>query len=375
MQLHDLVLGKKDDARASALVQRIRMHMNPHPAGQLTHNIPYLDGRPLQGLQHKYGQTVLFFPSAGQTCHTYCTFCFRWPQFVGIEKLKFNTREADELVEYVRRHEQVTDILITGGDPMVMNASTLAGYIKPLLNIPHLQNIRIGTKSVASWPQRFVTDKDADDVLRLFERVVASGKSVSIMAHFSHPVEMSTEIARQALRRIISTGANIRMQSPIVRHVNDNASCWSEMWRTGVRLGVVPYYMFVERDTGPYNYFKLPLIQAHSIFKQAYEQVSGLARTMRGPSMSTHPGKVLIDGVAEILGEKVFVLQFLQARNSEWVRKPFFAKFDENACWLDELRPAFGAKKFFYEEDASATLRLEPAPGEETAMKPREYAL
>jgi hypothetical protein len=79
--------------------------------------------------------------------------------------------------------------------------------------------------------------------------------------------------------------------------------------------------------------------------------VSGLARTVRGPSMSAFPGKVVIDGVAQIGGEKVFALQFLQARNSDWVRKPFYARYDPTATWFDQLRPAFGRDKFFFEED------------------------
>jgi L-lysine 2,3-aminomutase len=78
-QLRDLVLYKKDAAATAALVHTIRMRMNPHPAGQMTHNVPRVNDAPLRGLQHKYKETVLFFPSAGQTCHAYCTFCFRWP--------------------------------------------------------------------------------------------------------------------------------------------------------------------------------------------------------------------------------------------------------------------------------------------------------
>jgi hypothetical protein len=109
--------------------------------------------------------------------------------------------------------------------------------------------------------------------------------------------------------------------------------------------------MFVERDTGPREYFQLPLARAHEIFQQAYQMVSGLARTVRGPSMSAFPGKVVIDGVANIAGEKVFALQFLQARNPDWVRKPFYAKYDPHATWLDHLKPAFGQERFFFETE------------------------
>lgn len=364
--LRDLVLIDKDEQKIEHMVREIRMRMNPHPAGQMTHNVPYLDGRPLSGLQHKYRETVLFFPKAGQSCHAYCTFCFRWPQFVGMDELKFDAKDASELVEYLKRHKDVTDILITGGDPMVMNTRSLADYIEPLLapELSHIQNIRIGTKSVAYWPHRFVGDKDADDVLRLFEKVVAAGKNLALMGHYNHPAELRTSIAQQAARRIVSTGATLRMQAPLIHHINEDPAGWAELWTTGVKLGAIPYYMFVERDTGPSQYFELPLAKAYAVFQEAYKQVSGLARTVRGPSMSAHPGKVVIDGIVTLGGEKVFALQFLQARNADWVRKPFYAKFDSKATWFDQLVPAFGEDKFFFQESS-------PPPREEEAFEHR----
>lgn len=72
--------------------------------------------------------------------------------------------------------------------------------------------------------------------------------------------------------------------------------------------------------------------------------------------MSATPGKVMIDGITEIYGEKVFVLNFIQARNSEWVKKPFFAKYDEKAIWLNDLKPAFGKDKFFYTDELNDML-------------------
>jgi KamA family protein len=351
-QLRDLVLVKQDDAAAQQLVRQIRLRMNPHPAGQMTHNVPRVNDAPLRGLQHKYKETVLYFPSAGQTCHAYCTFCFRWPQFVGMDDMKFDARETTELVDYLKTHQDVTDVLITGGDPMIMNTRSMEEIITPLLGpgLEHIQNIRVGTKSVSYWPQRYVSDRDADDLLRLFERVVASGKNMAIMGHYNHAVELRQEVAQQAVKRIVGTGATLRMQGPLIRHINEDPASWAELWRTGVRLGAIPYYMFVERDTGPREYFQLPLARAHEVFQQAYQMVSGLARTVRGPSMSAFPGKVVIDGVAQVGGEKVFALQFLQARNADWVRKPFYAKYDPTATWFDQLRPAFGRDKFFFEE-------------------------
>jgi L-lysine 2,3-aminomutase len=351
-----------DRAAIQQAARSIQRRLNPHPAGQVEHNVPTLGGRRLFGIQHKYRETVLFFPSQGQTCHAYCSYCFRWPQFVGLDDLKFATRETDDLIAYLRVHPEVTSVLVTGGDPMIMRSALLRRYIEPLLSadLPQLTSIRLGTKSVAYWPQRFVDDPDADDVLRLFEEVVASGRTLALMAHYSHPRELSTAVARTALARILATGAIVRCQAPVVRHVNDDPSVWSELWRTEVRLGAVPYYMFVARDTGARRYFEVPLVRAWEIFRDAFASVSGLARTVRGPSMSSLPGKVAIDGVATIRGEKVFVLRLLQARDPSWVGRPFFARFDERASWLAQLRPAFGESTFFYEPalDAALSRRL-----------------
>ena len=359
----------------SAEVNRIRLALNPHPAGQLTHNVPTLEGRPLQGLQHKYRETVLFFPAPGQTCHAYCTYCFRWAQFVGLEDLKFQARETDDLVAYLRVHPEVTDVLITGGDPMIMRTQVLRRYVEPLLSpeLAHVQNIRIGTKSLAYWPQRFVTDEDADDCLRLFEEIGDAGRHLAVMGHYSHPIELEPLISREAIRRIRNTGAQIRMQAPLIRHVNDCPDAWASMWQTGVRLGMIPYYMFVERDTGARNYFEVPLVRAYELFKAAYSKVSGLSRSVRGPSMSAFPGKVRVLGVVklrdlmdqhvlgtiresvgfDLMGDPdspLMVCDFIQARNPDWVRKPFFAELDESAVWFDDLRPAFGKERFYFED-------------------------
>jgi KamA family protein len=352
-RMQRLVRGGASRERLLEEARRIQRALNPHPAGQVELNVPSIAGRKTRGVQHKYRETVLFFPSQGQTCHAYCTYCFRWPQFVGLDDLKFAASEADELMTYLRAHPEVTDVLVTGGDPLLMKTTLLERYLEPLLSadLPHLASIRIGTKAPAYWPQRFVSDADADDLLRLFERVGRAGRSLALMAHYSHPRELETRIAQRALRRIRESGAIVRCQAPLVRHVNDDPLAWAEMWRLQVQLGAVPYYVFVERDTGARAYFEVPLVRAFEIVKQARARVSGLARTARGPSMSATPGKVGIDGIVEIDGERVIALRFLQAREPAWLDRPFFAAYDERATWLDQLQPAFGDEEFFFEED------------------------
>ncbi|HXW47335.1 MAG TPA: lysine 2,3-aminomutase [Streptosporangiaceae bacterium] len=336
-----------------AAARAVRLRLNPHPAGQLALNIPAMSDEPLPGVQHKYPETVLIFPKQGQTCHAYCTYCFRWAQFVGEPDLKMATDDMARVTAYLRAHREVTSVLITGGDPMIMGAGVLRHYIEPLLGsgLEHIESVRIGTKSLAYWPQRFVTDPDADDTLRLFEQVESAGKTLALMAHFSHPRELEPEQVATAVGRIRSTGAVIRTQAPLIRSINDDPRTWQAMWRAHLRLGMVPYYMFVERDTGPQGYFAVPLVRAAEIFRDAYSSVSGLCRTVRGPSMSATPGKVCVDGVVEIAGQQVFALHMIQARDPSLVGRPFFAQFDPEALWLSDLRPAF-ADRFPFEPES-----------------------
>ncbi len=334
---------------------KIRLQLNPHPAGQLEHNVPKHEDEKLQGIQHKYRETALFFPSQGQTCHAYCSFCFRWPQFVGMDDYKFAMKETDKLIAYLKENPQVTDVLFTGGDPMVMKAKVLRRYIEPLLdaNLPNLKTIRIGSKSLSYWPYKYVTDRDAEETLELFRKVTGSGIHLAFMAHFNHPVELKTAVVRKAVENILATGTQIRTQSPLLYRINDCADAWAEMWREQVAMGMVPYYMFMVRDTGAQHFYGITLERAWHIFRDAYQQVSGICRTVRGPSMSADPGKVHVLGVDEVHGEKVYVLRMIQGRNPDWVHRPFFAKFDPDAIWLDDLEPAFGRSEFFYEEELS----------------------
>ncbi len=360
-KIANLLKKGASDTEIKKAANKIRMKLNPHPAGQ-KYNVPEIDGMKLHGAQHKYRETILFFPKQGQTCHAYCSFCFRWPQFVGIDELKFAMKEVDVLIKYIKAHPEITDVLFTGGDPLIMKTKILKQYIEPLLeaDIPHLKTIRIGSKSLGFWPYRFLTDDDAQELLDLFKKIVDKGYHLAFMAHFNHYKELETEEVQEAISKIRETGAVIRTQSPILRHINDSAEVWAKMWEKQVALGAIPYYMFMARDTGAQHYFGVPLVKAWEIFRKAYQSVSGLARTVKGPSMSATPGKIRMLGVTEIDGKKYMVLDFLQGRNPEWVGKPFFAEYDENAMWIDELKPAF-SNKFFYEDELKEILKEEKA--------------
>ncbi|MDB1088076.1 lysine 2,3-aminomutase [Streptomyces sp. ACA25] len=333
-----------DRKEIKAAAQEIQTSLNPHPGDQLASNVPLVDGRRVEGLQHKYAETMLVFPSQGQTCHSYCGYCFRWAQFVGISELRQAIRGPEAMEKYLAEHPEITDVLFTGGDPMIMKTEVLRRWTDPLLTRERdtVRTLRFGTKALSYWPQRFTSDPDADDLLRLFEEAIAAGKHVAVMAHFSHPNELETDEVRKAVSRIRSTGAVIRTQAPLIAHINDAPGDWSRMWQRQVEMGMSPYYMFMERDTGAQSYFGVPVVRALEIYRAAVRGLSGLGRTARGPVMSAAPGKVHVHGIAEAGGEKAFVLSFLQARDPELVGRPFFAAYDESAEWWDDFKPLPG---------------------------------
>jgi KamA family protein len=352
--------NNSDKKEIANIANEIRLQLNPHPAGQMELNVPTLkDGTKLYGMQHKYKETCLFFPSQSQTCHAYCSFCFRWPQFVGMDEMKFAMKEGEQLVQYLIEHPEISDVLFTGGDPMIMKAKIFSKYIETLIDakLPNLKTIRIGTKSLSYWPYKFLTDDDSDQMLDIFKSVTKNGLHLAFMAHFNHLTELSTDSVKRAIQEVRATGAQIRTQSPLLAHINDDADMWAKMWTKQVQLGCIPYYMFVVRDTGAQHYFGISLAKSQEIFRNAYKKVTGLARTVRGPSMSATPGKVQVLGVVTVMGEKVFALRFLQGRNPDWVQRPFFAKYDEKAIWLDELKPAF-EEKFFFEEELNTIKKI-----------------
>ena len=337
------------------VISEIREEKNPAPSNQSANRPSYLDETDdeiyeCEGLQHKYHTTVLMFHKNAQTCHSYCSYCFRFNQFVG--KDQFLEEDSDRFHKYLKQHTEISDILITGGDPATMKTNVFKSMLLPLLkdDYSHIKNIRMGTKALTYHPYRFLTEPDADDLIELFSKLIENGKHISIMAHFTHYNEIS-DATKEAIKRLRSIGCNIRTQAPLMKHINDSSEIWAKMWEMQVTLGMIPYYMFIARDTGPHKYFEVTFDRALKIYQNARKSLSGLSHTARGPSMSAGPGKICIIGQEKIAGEEVFILKFLQGRNPNWCDRVFFAKYDPNASWLSHLRPAFGEKEFFFEEE------------------------
>jgi L-lysine 2,3-aminomutase len=325
--------------RIGDVARSIQSRLNPHPAGQRELNVPVLDGDRVPGLQHMYRETVLYFPSAGQTCHAFCSFCFRWPQFTGSRDWHIAASGTGTLVRYLGEHPEVQDVLVTGGDPFMMSSDLLRRDIDELLTVPTLRTIRLGTKAMSYWPFRVLSDRDSTALLETLELVSASDKTLALMLHVTHPRELETPDAARAVSVLRRTGAMLYGQAPMMNGVNADPATLSALWTREATSGITPYYLFLARDTGGRTPFAVPLVPAARIFRKAISSVDGLARTVRGPAMSTTAGKLLIDGVvepSEPSGTRLS-LRFVQARDPAVVGRPFTALCPAGADWADAL--------------------------------------
>ncbi|WP_207946658.1 lysine 2,3-aminomutase [Actinomadura sp. 7K507] len=342
-QLCDLLARQAPAEQVEKVAAAARRALAPEPAGRAMHAeagreqvpAPVPDRAPVAD------EVVLSLPD-----HQYATGTGTYgtdqavpPQPDGRPRWAATGPGLRELTAYVLEHPRVTSVVLSGGEPMAAGAPVLGQWLRPLLALEQIETIQLETAALARWPYRWITqpDADADDTLRLFETVAAVGKNLAVMARFCHPRELEPEPVRHAVRRIADSGAVLRTRAPLLASVNDSAQDWTTMWRRQLRLGMIPYLMSVERQAGHTERFSVPLGHACDLFQGSYARVSGLARTVRGPAMTTATAMVCVDGVTEIRGEKVFTLRFAHAADPDLLAQPFFARYDPDARWLTDL--------------------------------------
>ncbi|MFC5045129.1 hypothetical protein ACFSTE_16445 [Aquimarina hainanensis] len=277
--------------------------------------VPIHNGSLLKGAYRSFKTTLALYPNPMvKTCHSYCSYCFRWVTFNDYEMQNASSYDFPLApVSYLKEHKEITDVVFTGADPLIIKADTLKKYIDPILDIESVKVINITSKSLAWWPYRFITDVDSYELLNLFEYIISKGKHLNILAHFTHSQELEGEIIKEATQRIKRTGAIIRCQGPLVRDINDSTGAWVNLWTKQIELGLIPFYMLMEADHNKESCFKIPLDKALHIFEEAQKQTSSMSRTARGPVFVNDVHKILIDGTIDINDQKYFVLKSLQA--------------------------------------------------------------
>ncbi|TVQ15311.1 MAG: hypothetical protein EA364_02510 [Balneolaceae bacterium] len=349
------------------VVREHQQRINPHDGKQLL-NKPWYQNEDgdleiLRGSQHKYPPCQLIFDKTTQSCFAFCTYCFRHAQVRGDEDM-FVQDDINQVHEYLKKHREVSDMLITGGDAGYIPHKRLAEYVMPLIHddeLMHVKTLRLGSRALTFHPEMMLSS-DYDPYLEIYRTLYDNGIQVVWMAHFSTPREVLNPSTIAAIRRLRANGVTIRSQSPIMNHislfkneqgkvdVDRSAQNWIDLGFALGMLGVGFHSMYCARPTGEHHYFTAPLADIEKIFSKVYRTLPSINRPSRYITMTSSAGKVSLIGTAEVKGEKVFVLKFNEGRNMEWMDRVYLARYDEEENTIEKLKP-FDTEKYFYEDD------------------------
>jgi lysine 2,3-aminomutase len=279
------------------------------------------------GLQHKYDQTGLLLLT--DVCAGICRFCFRKRLFMSCERE--TVKEVSENIEYIREHKEITNVLLTGGDPLMLESRQLESVLRQLREIPHVKIIRIGSKMLAYNPYRILNDQN---LLYVLSRYSTPEKRIYLMAHFNHPREL-TEVSKQAAEALRKAGVIVVNQTPILNGINNEAETLTALFRQLSFAGISPYYVFQCRPTTGNQLFQVPVEQSYEILQKSWQACSGLAKRARFV-MSHATGKIEMVGRT---AEHVF-MRYHQAADPANIGKFMVFRTDPMARWFDDYRHA-----------------------------------
>jgi KamA family protein len=278
-----------------------------------------------KGLEHKYDSTALLL--VNEVCAAYCRFCFRKRLFM--DENEEVTKDISEGLEYIRTHKEISNVLLTGGDPLIMSTSKLEPIIQQIREVDHVNIIRIGTKIPAFNPMRIYNDPSLAEMFRKYSTLK---KRIYVMAHFNHPRELTPEAVR-GLSFLLDAGAILVNQTPMIAGVNDDPDVLVEMFNKLSYIGVPPYYVFQCRPTLGNRIYVTPLEEAFEIFETARTRCSGLAKRAR-LVMSHATGKIEVVG----LTEKYIYFKYLRAAVEDNDAKFMVFKRNPDAYWFDDYK-------------------------------------
>jgi lysine 2,3-aminomutase len=279
----------------------------------------------MPGLQHKYSETALIL--ATNRCAMYCRHCFR-KRLVGLPSEEILKR-FDDAAEYIRKHEEINNVLISGGDPLVLQNDIIESFLETLTSIDHLKFIRFGSRVPVTLPDRLTGSK----ILGILKKYSKSDKRVYVVTQFNHPREITSQ-SIGAISNLIESGIILSNQTVLLRGVNDNPDTLAALLNGLVGIGVAPYYVFQCRPVKRVKHqFQVPICRGVRIVEQAKANCNGLSKRFKY-AMSHKTGKIEILG---IMKDEIF-FKYHEAKNRENLGVMFKRPVDENAGWLDDFK-------------------------------------
>lgn len=276
------------------------------------------------GFQHKYKQTVLLLST--HRCASYCRFCFR-KRLVGVSRNEI-LKNIDRAVNYIKKHHEVNNVLITGGDPLILSTKVLTRFLEKISRIEHLAFIRFGTRVPVFLPQRFLKDCELLENLAYF----CSKKQIYFVIQTDHVREVTPEMI-EAVEKLIKMGIIFNNQTVLLKGVNDDPKVLANLQNKLVSIGINPYYVFQCRPVKRVkNHFQLPLLEGYQIVEKAKTTLNGHSKRFRYV-MSHKSGKIEIIGVYK----DQMIFKYHQAKEERNQGKIFMRKISKTAGWLDEF--------------------------------------
>ncbi|ULL16827.1 KamA family radical SAM protein [Paenibacillus sp. H1-7] len=275
------------------------------------------------GCQHKYRTTALLIVS--EVCGSYCRYCFRKRLFRN--DVKEALSDVEPGLRYIAKHPDINNVLLTGGDSLILATPKLRGIIQRLRELDHVKIIRLGSKIPVFNPMRIYEDEELLETIREYS---TPEKRIYVMAHINHPREI-TEEARKGFQALHEAGAIVVNQTPVLKGINDDPAVLGELLDQLSWAGVTPYYFFINRPVAGNKEFVLPLQQVYRIVEEAKARTSGLGKRVR-LSMSHTSGKIEI---VAIENGKAY-LKYHQSRDEQYGK---FMVLDcpDDAAWFDDL--------------------------------------
>ncbi|MCM3338778.1 MULTISPECIES: KamA family radical SAM protein [unclassified Paenibacillus] len=275
------------------------------------------------GCQHKYGTTALLIVS--EVCGAYCRYCFRKRLFRN--DVKEAMSDVNPGLAYIAEHPEINNVLLTGGDSLILATPKLRMIFERLRAIPHVKVIRLGSKLPVFNPMRIYEDEQLLETIREFS---TPDNRIYVMAHINHPREITPE-AKRGFEALHQAGAIVVNQTPVLRGINDNADVLGELLDKLSWAGVTPYYFFINRPVAGNSEFVLPLQDVYRLVEEAKSKTSGLGKRVR-LSMSHTSGKIEILAIED---GKAY-LKYHQSRDGNYGK---FMVLDcpADAAWFDDM--------------------------------------
>lgn len=230
------------------------------PIGDAAHS-------PLEGIVHRYPDRVLLTPV--HVCAVYCRFCFRRERVGPGGARPLSHARLAAALSYIREHDEIWEVILTGGDPLVLSPRRLAAIMAALAAIPHVRVVRLHSRVPAVAPERVTA--------ALVRSLKAEGRAVYVVLHANHPREL-TPAARQACGRIVDAGIPMLSQSVLLRGVNDDAATLEALMRAFVETRIKPYYLH-HPDLAPgTGHLRVAVAEGQALMRGLRGRVSGLCQ-------------------------------------------------------------------------------------------------